>query len=174
MQPYTDHKQRYIDAFKDTFPYDFQVHLTVTPPRYAVGGNIKYATNYDATGYTPFFPDSNKKVNLWFIDSVLKPLETCALWSNSPLYALSVVVPKQPYKPQHIHCALGTSGEPISASHINAILEHIKFTSTTALATDFQHNTENYIYKHLYQRDIVCSPHCWNMKPKKQTLIPNI
>ena len=177
MKHFTDHRQRYIDSFKEMYPYDFQVHLTVTPPTYAVDGNIKKVRNYDDSGFTPYFPDSNQKMNLWLIDSILKPLNTCTEGSwdgDSQLYAVIVTVPMQPGKPQHIHCALGSFGVPITASGINDILAYMRFSKTTALATEFYDNTENYIYRHLLQRNVVCTPHCWKIKPKKQTPIPNI
>lgn len=167
-------------AFKQKYPLPYQVHLTVTPPRYAVNGSIHKASNYDATGDTPYFPDRHSKINQWVNSYILLPLRNYLRWDNPGcrLYGLTVIVPTYQDQPQHAHCLLCCDTADIAAATINTALQQLdinrhrannddefSYTSTTVLAEDINPNTGAYVLTdNYYHKDVVSTLRHYNQK----------
>lgn len=164
--------------FKQMYPLPFLIHLTVTPPKYAIEGSVHKATNFDATGFTPYFPDKHSKINMWIIDYILNPLEQYFERKHPgfKFYGVTVIVPRQSGKPQHAHLALCCAGATKDSASITTALKQLEinrhsenddkqfsYTATTVYAEDIYPGTVPYlITKNFYLDNIVSTLHHYN------------
>jgi hypothetical protein len=165
-----------LAAFSELYPLPWQIHLTITPPRYSVNGTIHNGTN-SSGNCNPYFPEKSGKVNAWLIQYILNPLQKGLRWDQPAcnLYGLVVIAPAQPDKPLHAHVGLCADNAIINAALVTSLCDalelnrhtpnddsHFSYTPTTLLAKNIHAGTADYIFEHLLEADHVATLHRFN------------